>query len=294
MTTTCSADQLAYAGGAAGVIEAVIIQPLEIVKVRFQLNQGTNSTIGGCFRDLIREGGVVRLYRGLMPEVLGMFPTRSACYASQELFKRELVKIHGRESALVAGVAGGLAGVIESAATTPFQLIKVRLQAPENNAKYSGTLDCAQKVLLEEGVLAFSTGFVSTAMRNSVWNAIYFSFMFNARKLVERPDSYLLGLVQTVAIGFCGGITATSFNCPLDVAKSRIQAQTIVEGVAPKYTGTISTLTSIAREEGLGALYKGFYPKALRMGLGGGVALSSFEAICKVLGTVAPGNEELA
>jgi solute carrier family 25 2-oxodicarboxylate transporter 21 len=289
MTSNCSADQLAFAGGAAGVIEAIAIQPLEIVKVRFQLNQGTNSTIGGAFRDLIREGGVLRLYRGLLPELLGMFPTRSACYASQELFKRELVKINGKDTALTAGVAGGLAGVIESAATTPFQLIKVRLQAPENNARYSGTFDCAQKILVEEGVAAFSTGFVSTAMRNSVWNGVYFTFMFKVRQYVARPESYLLGLLQTVSIGFCGGITATSFNCPLDVAKTRIQAQTLVAGSAPKYTSTLGTLASISKEEGLSALYKGFGPKALRMGLGGGIALASFEAICRVIGTTETG-----
>ena len=57
----------------------------------------------------------------------------------------------------------------------------------------------------------------------------------------------------------------------IDVAKSRIQAQnskSIME-----YTSTIQALMKIGRTEGLAALYNGFQPKALRMGIGGAVAV---------------------
>ena len=65
-----------------------------------------------------------------------------------------------------AGQAGFLAGIVESAATTPFQLVKVRLQSPAYNAKYRGTFDCVRTIMVEEGPIAFTTGFASTALRN--------------------------------------------------------------------------------------------------------------------------------
>lgn len=60
---------------------------------------------------------------------------------------------------------------------------------------------------------------------------------------------------------------------PPQVVKSRIQGATKVPGVAPKYNWTYPALVTIAREEGVAALYKGFVPKVLRLAPGGGVLL---------------------
>lgn len=55
--------------------------------------------------------------------------------------------------------------------------------------------------------------------------------------------------------------------------KSRIQNTTRQAGVVPKYNWTYGALAVVFREEGFGALYKGFAPKVLRLGPGGGVLL---------------------
>eukprot|EP00984_Skeletonema_dohrnii_P032353 scaffold26371_cov111-Skeletonema_dohrnii-CCMP3373.AAC.1 len=74
---------------------------------------------------------------------------------------------------------------------------------------------------------------------------------------------------------------ATMCNAPFDVAKSRIQAQ-CTNSKSMEYTSTIQALMKIGRTEGLTALYKGFQPKALRMGIGGAVAVTAFEAVCEI------------
>ena len=58
-----------------------------------------------------------------------------------------------------------------------------------------------------------------------------------------------------------------------DVVKSRIQNTTRVAGVTPKYNWTWPSIALVAKEEGVGALYKGFVPKVLRLGPGGGILL---------------------
>ena len=45
-----------------------------------------------------------------------------------------------------------------------------------------------------------------------------------------------------------------------DVVKSRIQGTKPVPGVAPKYNWTYPAIMTIAREEGVAALYKGASP----------------------------------
>jgi hypothetical protein len=58
-----------------------------------------------------------------------------------------------------------------------------------------------------------------------------------------------------------------------DVVKSRIQNTTRQAGVIPKYNWAYPALGVVFREEGFAALYKGFAPKVLRLGPGGGVLL---------------------
>ena len=62
------------------------------------------------------------------------------------------------------------------------------------------------------------------------------------------------------------------------MAKSRIQNQSPTSGgELLKYRHTLQACATIVREEGAGALYKGFKPTLLRMVLGQGVAYASFE-----------------
>ena len=67
----------------------------------------------------------------------------------------------------------------------------------------------------------------------------------------------------------------------IDVAKSRIQAQ-CPNSKSMEYTSTIQALMKIGQTEELAALYKGFQPKALRMGIGGAVAVTAFEAVHEI------------
>jgi solute carrier family 25 (mitochondrial 2-oxodicarboxylate transporter), member 21 len=78
--------------------------------------------------------------------------------------------------------------------------------------------------------------------------------------------------------GMVGGFVGTALNTPFDVVKSRIQGAQNIPGVVPKYNWTYPALVTVAREEGVAALYKGFVPKVLRLGPGGGVLLLVVEA----------------
>lgn len=48
------------------------------------------------------------------------------------------------------------------------------------------------------------------------------------------------------------------------------------------------TLATIYREEGPRALYKGFIPKSLRLGIGQSVGLVTFQQLLRVFGVAAP------
>ncbi|GAB2286336.1 Mitochondrial uncoupling protein 2 [Dionaea muscipula] len=92
-------------------------------------------------------------------------------------------------------------------------------------------------------------------------------------------------------ISFAGAFLSSAFaacfaefcTIPLDIAKVRLQLQkkvSIAEGFgSPKYRGTMGTLATIAREEGLSALWKGIIPGLHRQFLYGGLRIGLYDPL---------------
>ena len=72
---------------------------------------------------------------------------------------------------------------------------------------------------------------------------------------------------------------------PLDTAKVRLQLQRKIlatEGVSlPKYRGLLGTVATIAREEGLAALWKGITAGLHRQFIYGGLRIGLYEPVCR-------------
>ncbi|KAJ9505664.1 hypothetical protein QJQ45_026702 [Haematococcus lacustris] len=158
----------------------------------------------------------------------------------------------------------------------------------------------ALQVLRVEGPSALLIGLGPTLYRNCVWNGLYYGSMHQVEAhYLDKLDNPALELARQGAacnamhstaphrtahslcmrmaaasgplpsslsfmVGIVIGMAATCFNVPFDVVKSRFQSQLPGE---VRYTSTLQALTTIYREEGAQALYKGFVPKALRLGL---------------------------
>lgn len=274
---------LFIAGAVSGVSEAFAVQPLDMVKTRHQLNTGLNETVYSSLVNLYREGGMGHLYRGMTPELIGMVPKTSVLYATYELVRRELSGLYGDVS-WVASVAGMCAAVPEAVIVTPSQVIKVRMQAREHLGRYKTPLDCLNKTIASEGFEAMFKGLGPTLLRNGIWNTVYFGTMHKLKSYVPKSESRVVSSLITLTTGFCGAVFATCFNAPFDVVKSRFQSQLpSTDRVLPKYRNSFQTLSLIIKEEGVGSIYKGFRAKALRMGVGGAVAMTTFEIVVTIM-----------
>ncbi|KAF2762010.1 mitochondrial carrier [Pseudovirgaria hyperparasitica] len=286
------------AGAVAGVSEILVMYPLDVVKTRVQLQTGKgvgedayNGMID-CFRKIIKNEGASRLYRGISAPILMEAPKRATKFAANDewgKFYRTTFGVKEMNQSLSV-LTGASAGATESFVVVPFELIKIRLQDKAQAHKYNGMIDCLQKTVRAEGVMTLYQGFESTAWRHILWNSGYFGCIFQVRALLPKAENKRQQIQNDLVSGAIGGTVGTILNTPMDVIKSRIQNSPRVPGGVPKYNWAWPALGTVFKEEGFSALYKGFAPKVLRLGPGGGILLVVFTGVMDFFRTMREGK----
>jgi len=262
------------AGAIAGVSEILTFYPLDVVKTRMQLETGkAKHGMIGTFTSIIREEGVGRLYRGLVPPLLLEAPKRAVKFAANDFWGKTFMGLSGESKMTqqLSIVTGCSAGATESFVVVPFELVKIKLQ--DKTSTFAGPMDVVKQIVRKEGVLGLYAGMEATFWRHFWWNGGYFGSIHQVRSMLPKAENPQSQLLNNFISGAVGGFIGTALNTPFDVVKSRIQGAAKAPGVIPKYNWTYPALLTIMREEGPAALYKGFLPKVLRLAPGGGVLL---------------------
>ncbi|KAH8812629.1 mitochondrial carrier domain-containing protein [Xylogone sp. PMI_703] len=277
------------AGAVAGISEILVMYPLDVVKTRVQLQQGAGNGQEGykgmfdCFTKIVRNEGFTRLYRGIAAPIMMEAPKRAVKFAANDSWGRFYQRILGveKQTQSLSILTGSTAGVTEALIIVPFELIKIRLQDGASAGKYRGMMDAVIKIIRQEGSLALYNGMESTLWRQVVWNGGYFGCIFQVRAQLPKPHpADKSGQVRNDFVaGAVGGTFGTILSTPFDVVKSRIQNSPKIGGRVPKYNWALGAVGTVYREEGFRALYKGFVPKVLRLGPGGGILLIVFTGV---------------
>jgi len=267
--------------------------PLDVVKTRVQLQVGAGAAGGAdqyngmvdCFRKILKNEGFSRLYRGITAPILLEAPKRAIKFAANDNWGRFYKEAFGTPTMTqsLSVLTGASAGASEAIVVVPFELVKIRLQDKASAGKYSGPMDVIKKIVANEGILAMYNGLESTMWRHVLWNAGYFGVIHQIRTILPKRETKKGQMLNDLIAGSIGGTFGTMLNTPADVIKSRVQNTTRIPGVIPKYNWTLPSLVLVAKEEGIGALYKGFIPKVLRLGPGGGILLVVFTTVIEFM-----------
>ncbi|KAL2175008.1 mitochondrial carrier domain-containing protein [Thermothelomyces heterothallicus CBS 202.75] len=275
------------AGAIAGVSEILVMYPLDVVKTRVQLQTGKGSGADAysgmldCFQKIIRNEGFSRLYRGITAPILMEAPKRATKFAANDKWGKFYKDLFGQQTMTqsLSVLTGASAGATESFVVVPFELVKIRLQDKASAGKYNGMIDVVVKTVRNEGLLAMYNGLESTLWRHILWNSGYFGCIFQVRQLLPKAETKSGQTINDIVAGTIGGTVGTILNTPMDVVKSRIQNSVKIAGQTPKYNWAWPAVATVAKEEGFGALYKGFIPKVLRLGPGGGILLVVYTGV---------------
>lgn len=171
------------AGLGAGVSEAILaVTPMETIKVKFIHDQHSpNPKFKGFMHgvtEIVKHEGLGGIYKGLTATIIKQGSNQAIRFFVMESLKAEYREITKKPDnapvpVLITGLFGLIAGAASVFGNTPVDVVKTRMQGLESK-KYKNTLDCAIKIMQNEGPKAFYKGTVPRLSRVCLDVAITF------------------------------------------------------------------------------------------------------------------------
>ncbi|GAB4823941.1 hypothetical protein N2152v2_010987 [Parachlorella kessleri] len=247
------------AGGVSAAASKSATAPLETIKM--QLVTGRMGIITAAQR-ILQQHGPLGFFRGNLVDVARTVPSKAIELASYEAFKKGLRKWKQRDGqhvlpdAIVGLLAGGMAGVLSTLATYPLETVRTRLAVtgPGSCAGVNNVLECVAKLTAEEGPRSLYRGLdVSlagvipyAALRLGCYDALKWSYK-------KATGKHHIDAQAALVFGAVAGVASSSITYPLEVARRRMMMGAIYPG------GVAGAITTIARQEGVAALFSGVW-----------------------------------
>ncbi|KAL0756672.1 hypothetical protein Bca101_094340 [Brassica carinata] len=166
-------------------------------------------------------------------------------------------------------IAGGVAGGVSRTAVAPLERLKILLQVQNpHSIKYNGTVQGLKYIWRTEGFRGLFKGNGANCARIVPNSAVkFFSYeqaskgiLYLYRQQTGNDDAQLTPLLRLGA-GACAGIIAMSATYPMDMVRGRLTVQT--DKSPYQYRGMVHALSTVLRQEGPRALYRGWLPSVI-------------------------------
>jgi len=269
-------------GSVAGACGAAAVYPIDLVKTRMQ-NQRTGSYIGelmyrnsiDCFQKVVRHEGFTGLYRGLVPQLMGVAPEKAIKLTMNDLARDKFSTLNGGHLniplEMLAGACGGGSQVMF---TNPLEIVKIRLQVAGEIS--SGQKVSAWGVVKELGFFGLYKGSRACFLRDIPFSSIYFPAYAHLKSAFADENGYNSPLTLLCA-GALAGAPAASLVTPADVIKTRLQV--VARAGQTTYSGVMDATRKIYAEEGFAAFWKGSIARMCRSSPQFGVTLVTYELL---------------
>ena len=267
-------------GAGGGCTGATTVYPIDLVKTRMQNQRGSlageimykNSI--DCFFKVIKHEGFMGLYRGLLPQLMGVSPEKAIKLTMNDLVRGLMTKKDGSISLAGEMFAGACAGTSQVIFTNPIEIVKIRLQVAgemQTTAKVG-----AWRITKDLGLLGLYKGARACWLRDAPFSAIYFTVYAHMKLLSANEDGHNSAF-SLFASGMIAGVPAAGLLTPADVIKTRLQVQAR-EGQMT-YTGVIDCAKKLWKYEGGRAFWKGAAARVFRSSPQFGVTLLTYELL---------------
>ncbi|KAL7789437.1 mitochondrial carrier [Trichoderma ceciliae] len=293
--------QVVSAGAIAGLVSRFIVAPLDVVKIRLQLQpyslsdplaplreapayRGTVHTI----KHILKHEGITGLWKGNVPAEL-LYVCYSAVqfttYRSMTVFLQNSLPTRLPDSAETF-VAGAVSGAAATGATYPLDLLRTRFAAQGRHRIYSSLRGAVWDIQRDEGFRGFFRGLGPALAQIIPFMGIFFA-SYEGLRLQLSPLHLPWGGGDATA-GMVASVIAKTAVFPLDLVRKRIQVQgptrsKYVYNDIPVYTSAGRALRVIFQTEGLRGLYKGLPISLVKAAPASAITLWTYERSLRFL-----------
>jgi solute carrier family 25 phosphate transporter 23/24/25/41 len=263
-------------GGIAGAASRTCTAPVERVRVMLMSSSGGKSA-GQLLRGVLKEDGVAGLWRGNGAKVTKVIPSSAIQFffynQTKELFLRlregkaaaqggGKKGAHAEISAAERLLAGGISAIAATLTTYPLDTIGSQM-AVAGGAK-GGLVEVGKQIVERGGVGGLYRG-LSATVASDVWGIGVGFFLYDTvnaafkQTFGRAPRAHEKGMVG----GTCACLSM-SLAMPLEVVMTRMRVQGL-PGYPVVYKSALDCLRTVAREEGVRALWRGIVPAYLKV-----------------------------
>uniref|UniRef100_A0A672T377 Solute carrier family 25 member 13 n=1 Tax=Sinocyclocheilus grahami TaxID=75366 RepID=A0A672T377_SINGR len=269
-------------GSVAGAVGATAVYPVDLVKTRMQNQRSSGSFVDelmyknsiDCFKKVVRYEGFFGLYRGLVPQLLGVAPEKAIKLTVNDFVRGKTMKKDGSVPIPAEILAGGCAGGSQVIFTNPLEIVKIRLQVAGEIT--TGPRVSALSVIRDLGFFGLYKGAKACFLRDIPFSAIFFPCYAHTKAALTDEDGRV-GPGRLLLAGALAGMPAASLVTPADVIKTRLQVA--ARAGQTTYNGLIDCFWKILREEGPRAFWKGAEARVFRSSPQFGVTLVTYELL---------------
>lgn len=223
-----------------------------------------------CGVKIYKQEGLRSLYSGIAPAILRQSLYGTLKFGSYYSLKNMIVTHYYdddcvQENMYINVSCAALAGAFSSALANPTDVLKVRMQVQGKGPNRIPLHKCFYEIYRCEGVKGLYRGVVPTSQRAMTIAAVELP-VYDCCKhyLLDTFDDHP---VNHFISSFVASLLAAIASCPIDVIRTRLMNQkkiirsyggtTSVAQSTVYFTNSFECLTSILRNEGFMALYKG-------------------------------------
>ncbi|XP_015606454.1 calcium-binding mitochondrial carrier protein Aralar1 isoform X2 [Cephus cinctus] len=272
-------------GSVGGAVGATAVYPIDLVKTRMQ-NQRTGSFIGelmyrnsfDCCKKVIRHEGFFGLYRGLVPQLMGVAPEKAIKLTVNDFVRDKFMDKKGNILLYGEIISGACAGGSQVIFTNPLEIVKIRLQVAGEIA--GGSKVRAWSVVKELGIFGLYKGARACFLRDVPFSAIYFPMYAHTKAKMADEGGYNTP-ISLLLSGAIAGVPAAALVTPADVIKTRLQV--VAREGQTTYNGLMDCARKIYKEEGARAFWKGATARVFRSSPQFGVTLFTYELLQRLL-----------
>jgi len=280
------------AGIMGGIVTRVIISPVDVLKIRFQLQAHKDCDIGRKYTGIpqavkliFKEEGLRGFWKGHGPAQFLSIINGGMQFGTFQYFTETVNanypnshnNIYRKTATHLA--CGSLSGIFSNIVSHPVDTLRTRFAVQKEPKMYKTSFEAARHMAANEGYTSFFKGLTPSLIQVAPYAGMQFAsytFFLGLLKKSNFADSAVLH----ASCGAAAGLISKATVYPMDVIKKRLQVQGFGKATVSEvvhYRNFRHCARLILKTEGIRGFYKGWTIAALKSALTTGLVFMTYE-----------------